>query len=425
MTNDSFKTNKRQGDKMTRTIKRMSWTDAFLDDDDMSQINKEYLFQLDDRLYALWALGRNMILVWAPNGRAIEVIIIPHYHLAEITGNEIPAAGDTDFKKREPFLKKIVGGPKQVPIETLYRISRFLDCPPERIDLPFVPGKDLSCKIITALVRRYSITLVQNRAVVLFDAVKFSLYPPLEQVTQLNSLAYSVNTAYHELSDRQIKINFARSTTGDGFYVWNRTTGARANVALYHFMQMVLADNAIARTKARGNTAPLLRTCFHIGDHYEFYQAEGLSPTTFSYIVGDVTIELARMISQARPGQILMGDFNVPENDPDPALVEPERIETVDTINFMKNVKNGLSHLNGIVLSGDSIDSIKCYLTGDKQPDGSYTINRYRVGDKHGFKRTVFNAKINIYRPHAGPIFLGVQNDALADFNGAYREDQH
>ena len=122
---------------------------------------------------------------------------------------------------------------------------------------------------------------------------------------------------------------------------------------------------------------------------------------------------------------ILMGDFNVPENDPDPALIEPERIETVDTINFMKNVKNGLSHLNGIVLSGDSIDSIKCYLTGDKQPDGSYAINRYRVGDKHGFKRTVFNAKINIYRPHAGPIFLGVQNDALAGFNGAYREDQH
>jgi hypothetical protein len=404
---------------MTQTIKRMSWTDAFHDDGDMSPTKKEYLFQLDDRLYTLWALGRNMILVWAPNGRAIEMIIIPHYQVAEIAGNEILTTGDNDLKKGETFLKKIVGGPKQVSLEKLYRISRFLGCTPKRIDLPFVPGKDLSSKIITALVRRYSITLVQDRAVVLFDAVKFSLYPPLEQVTQLNSLAYSVNTAYHELSDRQIKINFARSTTGDGFYVWNRTTGARANVALYHFMQMVLADNAIARTKARGNTVPLLRTCFHIGDHYEFYQAEGLSPTTFSYIVGDVTIELARMISHARPGQILMGNFNVPENDPDPALIEPERIETVDTINFMKNVKNGLSHLNGIILSGDSIDSIKCYLTGDKQADGSYTINQYRVGDKHGFKRTVFNAKINIYRTQAKPIFLGIQDDTLTDFNGA------
>lgn len=399
---------------MTRAIKRMSWTDTFRDDDDMPQIRKEYLFQLDDRLYSLWALGRNIILVWAPNGRAIEVIIIPHYLVAEIAGNEIPETGDNNFKKGETFLTKIVAGPKQVTPEELYRISRLLDCAPERIDLPFVPGKELSYKIITALVRRYSITLVRDRAVALFDAVKFSLYPPLEQVTQLNSLAYSVNTAYHELNDRQIKINFARSTTGDGFYVWNRTTGARANVDLYHFMQLVLADNAIARTKARGNTVPLLRTCFHIGNHYEFYQAEGLSPTTFSYIVGDVTIELARMISHAMPGQILMGSFNVPKDD-----TGPGSIEKVDTVNFMENVKNGLSHLNGMVLSGDNIDSIKCYLTGDRLPDGSYTIRQYSIADKHGFTRNVFNAKVNIYRTHADPIFLGVQDNELTDFDSA------
>lgn len=58
-------------------------------------------------------------------------------------------------------------------------------------------------------------------------------------------------------------------------------------------MHLVLADNAIARSKARANTAPQLRTCFYVGAHYEFYQCEGLNPTTFSYIVGDVTIELA------------------------------------------------------------------------------------------------------------------------------------
>ncbi len=404
---------------MTRAIKRMSWTDAFQDDEEMSQIKKEYLFQLDDRLYSLWALGRNMILVWALNDRAIEVIIIPHYIVAEIAGNKIPATSGNDLKKGETFLKKIVAGPKQVTLEELYRISRLIDCKPDRIDLPFVPGKELSCKIITALVKRYSITLVQGRAVALFDAVGFSLYPPLEQVTQLNSLAYSVNTAYHELNDRQIKINFARSTTGDGFYVWNRTIGARANVDLYHFMQLVLADNAIARTKARGNTVPLLRTCFHIGDHYEFYQAEGLSPTTFSYIVGDVTIELARMISHARPGQILMGSFNVQKNDSDPKGIDPERIEKVNTKNFMENVKNGLSHLNGMVLSGDNVDSIRCYLTGKRQPDGSYTIRQYQITDKHGFKHTVFNAKVNIYRTHADPIFLGIQDNALTDFNSA------
>ena len=75
-------------------------------------------------------------------------------------------------------------------------------------------------------------------------------------------------------------------------------------------MLLVLAENVIAlRGKAKSNITPLLRTCFHIGGHYEFCQSEGLSPTTFSYIVGDVTIELARMIGKAKPGQILVGGF--------------------------------------------------------------------------------------------------------------------
>ena len=397
---------------MTRTMKRLSWTDAFQDGEDAAPIQKEHLFYLDDMFYHLWALGRNIILVWAACDRGIEVIVIPHYLVAEIAANGGAANSNGDGRQKERFLQQLVAGPKQVDPDALHRIGNRLDCRPEKIELPFLPEQDLPARIITDLVKRYSITLVQDRAVALFDAVEFSLFSPLEQVTQLNSLAYSVNTAYHSLVDKNIKINFARSTTGDGFYVWNRATGARANVDLYHFMQLVLADNAIARSKARGNTVPLLRTCFHIGDHYEFYQSEGLSPTTFSYIVGDVTIELARMISQARPGQILMGDFHVPITD-----TESEASGTVDTIEFIERVKNGLSHLKGVVLSGDGIDSIQCYLTGDRRPDGSYTINQYRVTDKHGCLRNVFNAKVNIYRTRADAIFLGVQDSALGDFN--------
>ena len=52
-----------------------------------------------------------------------------------------------------------------------------------------------------------------------------------------------------------------------------------------------------------------MRACFHVGSCYEFHQAEGLNPTTHDFIVGDVTIELARMIDAALPGQILVGDF--------------------------------------------------------------------------------------------------------------------
>ena len=72
-------------------------------------------------------------------------------------------------------------------------------------------------------------------------------------------------------------------------------------------MQLILADNALARERsAEPRAVPRLRACFHVGSHYEFYQSEGPNLTSFSYLVGQVTIELARMIdkglARADPG---------------------------------------------------------------------------------------------------------------------------
>ena len=43
-------------------------------------------------------------------------------------------------------------------------------------------------------------------------------------------------------------------------------------------MLLVVADNAVARAASRGNTVPVIRTAYHIGGHYELYQAEGSIP---------------------------------------------------------------------------------------------------------------------------------------------------
>ena len=266
--------------------------------------------------------------------------------------------------------------------------------------------------MIDALVRRYSLSYVEDRAVALFDIVNFSLFSPLEQVTQLNSLAYSVNSAHSKMLQREIDINFARSTTGDGFYIWNRDRSIQANVNLYHFMHLVLADNAIARTKAKQrNAVPLLRTCFDIGGHYEFYQSEGLSPTVYSYIVGDVTIELARMIDKAVPGQIMVGDFRVEMPD-----VDTDMPRSISSTEFIEKTQETLSKLQGLVLSGDEINSIQCYLTGERNVDGGFGIKKYLLHDKHGRTRHIYNAKVNIYRKKADPIYLGVQDKDLTDF---------
>ncbi len=111
---------------------------------------------------------------------------------------------------------------------------------------------------------------LSDRAVTLFDIVGFSLFSPLEQVTQLNSLSYSVNAAHSKMLSKKIDISFARTITDDGFYIWNRDRSIQANINLYHFMHLVLADNAIARAKSSGNVTPLLRAAFRVGDHYGF-----------------------------------------------------------------------------------------------------------------------------------------------------------
>ena len=148
---------------------------------------------------------------------------------------------------------------------------------------------------------------------------------------------------------------------------------------------------------------PTLRTCFDIGGYYEFYQSEGLSPSVYSYIVGDVTIELARMIDKAIAGQVMVGDFRVKVADEKTG--DPREI---DSIEFIEQTRQTLANLEGLVLSGDQVESIQCYLTGEPRTKGGFGIKKYSLRDKHDLTRDIFNAKINIYRENAEAIFLGV-----------------
>jgi len=386
--------------------------------EDVTEQHREWLDVLDRELHKLWGLGRNLILVWTAMTRGMEVLVIPHYKISEFDhqAREEAGAAATSALGLKPvnFMDEVITHDKQVTPEGMRHVARLTGYEPIGFDLPFIPGTDLPAELVEAAVQRYSISYVEDRAVALFDIVGFSLYEPLEQVTQLNSLSYSVNSAYSKMLAKNIDISFARTTTGDGFYVWNRDRSIQANVNLYHFMHLVLADNAIARSKSVANTTPLMRACFHMGGHYEFYQSEGLNPTVYSYIVGDVTIELARMIDRALPGQILVGDFNAPM--PDRITRRTERINSVE---FIERTQGSLSNFQGLELAGDSISDIKCYLTGAEREaggDDNYAIKRYTILDKHGRARDVYNAKVNIHRAEAEPIFLGVQTQDLDDF---------
>ncbi len=362
--------------------------------------------ELDETLHAFWGLGRNIILAWTPVDHGMRVLVIPHYILGELAG------GQTDGEAADlKFVDEVIAGHTIIDPDGFDGIARYFGFEPQVIGLSFTPGRDLSLDLLEGVVRRYSISYIENGAVALFDIVGFSLYSPLEQVTQLNSLAYSVNASFSKMLAKNLDIQFARTTTGDGFYIWNRDRSVESNINLYHLMHLILADNAIARSKGKANTTPRLRASFHVGVYYEFFQSEGLSPTVYSYIVGDVTIELARMIDHALPGQILVGDFGV-----DMRERETGEVKRFRTSEFIDRTRQSLSNLEGMVLSGENVESIQCYLTGDRIGDGDFGVKRYVLSDKHARTRKVYNAKVNIYRSGGRPIYLGFQTSDLADF---------
>jgi len=364
------------------------------------------LSRLDDALYRLWRFGRNIVLAWCEADSCIDLLAVPNYLPAEVLASA--GAGGAASDERGRAVLGLINGRKQVEPARMQALATLLGVTSHRVKARVVAGAPRAERV-EELVRRYSISRFEDRAVVLFDIVGFSLLDQLAQLTQLNSLGYSINAAHDRLLQRVPNVDIARTTTGDGFYVWNRRSGVEANINLYHLMHLVLADNAIARAKSRPGLVPTLKTAYHIGNHYEFFQNDALRPTRHSYIVGDVTIQLARIMEGARPEQVIVGDFNVlmPERENVPARVR------MDAAAFIDCLQDSLNVVRGIKLSGERVMSIKCYLTGPGNETDGYAIARHRFVDKHGRAFVAYNAKINIFRENGPPILLGLQESDL------------
>lgn len=376
---------------------------------EMGLQQRSNLVQLERSLHQHWSLGQNNILSWTPLDKGILILVLPHYAIADYT---TPRADGAPAGVSPKFITELISGDRQLTFDQIQKVGRLLRMEPIYIQLRQpLSGHPVETQIIEKMIRRYGINYVASRAVTLFDIVGFSLLTPFEQMTQLNSLSYSLNSAHAKMLEQDVGINFARSSSGDGFYIWNRDDGLEANVNLYHFMHIVLADNAIARSKTTSKAVPRLRACFHVGSCYEFHQAEGLNPTMHDFIVGDVTIELARMIEAALPGQILVGEFVADHSDG--ATSPADTQASIDAVTFLERAQGNLSKLSGMEFSGERVSAIKCYLTGEKLDNGQFNIRRLHITDKHGLSRVAYNAKVNIYREGAEPILLGIEDKKL------------
>lgn len=339
------------------------------------------LEQLEATLQTQWRLGQSLVLCWAFDPSGLLTVVVPHYFLGNFTA---PNEGLPEPLANEAYVRDLLSGSRHKGHAEIFEIAARLGVAPSFIKLDRALGDDTdTISAIDALVKRYSIAHVEERAVALFDIADFSLFRPFEQASQLNSLSYSMNSAYTKLKREGVEVNFARTTTGDGYYVWNRDLGAFPNVDLLTFFLLVLIDNAVARQKSQVGTVPILRSAFHIGSHYELSQAEGVNPTVFSYIVGDVTIRLARLIEQVPPGGIHMGQFSA-------CLPESEELRA--PAEFLNSARSEL-------LSMSDLRMDERRLTGMEFLDwsvGEPAARAIEFTDKHGLRQQALAAGLKI-----------------------------
>ncbi len=347
------------------------------------------LRQLDIHLNPVWQLGRNAILAWTPVKNGIKALVTPVRDLLRHLSVNPDLLHGRRYKDETQFAE-VCAATAIEPIE----ISFSLRIGPQENAVPW--------QTVEGIIRRYSISETPFRGVFLFDIVGFSKLTSIQQIAQLNSLEYCINAAHRCMQDWGMPVELARSTTGDGFYVWNRTVGAVAEVSLLILMVLALAENDQERSQDRHGLVPVLRSAFSVGRHYAYYQIEGLSPRGYDYIVGDVTITLARLIQKTAPSQIFIGMFERP--------IREHGAEMIASPGFVAQADKYFRKLIGREYNGFALSEVSLALTGPKDQG----FDRFVIDDKHGQEHIAYNAVARLYRGGRIPIMLGLAGDKAA-----------
>ena len=371
------------------------------------EVIRRFVAELDSQVRKFWLLGRNIVVGFyiSRGGKNIDLMMLPFYFLPNV------------IKDHED----IAFGARMMSLEQLNRVSTSFKIKPISLKIDLLEKLDESGigSLIENIVKRYSITKTGFRAAAMIDIPDLEKYGSVEQVTLLNSLSYSINVAQQKMLGMGVNIDLARINTRRGFVIWNRDEGVTADVKLYYLLTLTTTDNALARLKGNPNTAPTIRTAFHIDSHYEYFQPEGLSPRVQNMIIGNVTEKLEIMIAHSKPNQITIGRFARP--DTDKIIEEDTQYMVLNTGRFLARAQLHLDYFESMKLSGHQVTSIKNYLTGKEIGKGTYNVSLYSVG-KDPTTAQLFNIKLNIYRGEADPLLIGLQDCDLADY-GNMAED--
>jgi len=360
-------------------------------DENDSLLVRRFLHGLNEAAYRMWDFGSNALVGWSRDD-GIRVIVVPAMNV---------------YRQAQQH-PRIFHGRRKMGAGTFRDVARVLGVEPVEITFErelMSTANVLDDAEIDNVLARYVVTKTRQRAAFLLDISEFSLFSPEEQAAQLTTLEYSLNIAEQRCRDHGVPVDLARSNAGDGFYVWNRFKGVEADVNLFCVLMFALAHLALQNRRLEPEYVPTIRTCFNIGSHYNYFQLNGQSPMGNDYIVGDVTIELARLVEEAAPNQILIAAFS---------LSDETLREDVDTRQFLALASETLHSLRSVELAGKMISRIVSYLTGPQNEDGTFAVRALTVVDKHGNSHEAHNAKVNIFLKDDEPIFLGLQECDIA-----------
>jgi len=345
--------------------------------------------QLHGIFFDLWRFGSHALVGWRPSLCGIEIITVPKVRLFADHGRHLPVFAEGGL---------MAGA-------ALDEMARLLDVQPVelRLEAPIGTGAgEIPPALVEQVFRLFTVSKTLHRAVLLLDIVGFSKAGPEQQAAQLTTLEFSLNLAEEMARAHGLAVGFGRTTTGDGFYVWNERQGLRADIDFFCAVAIFqILFSALRRTATDAAAVPVLRLCLSIGSHFLYHQPRRDGSNGGAFIVGDVTIQVARLIGTALPEQMLIGDFARPLG-----LGHSH----CDTETFLTAVSERLANIPELRVLGYRIDRIAFYLTGPRAADGRHRPTLITITDKHGFEHRCYNAKLNAFTEQGEPYYCGLQH---------------
>ena len=356
-------------------------------------------------------LGANVIVGWRSLPKKIQIFYVPSFSLpviAKTRGDLLRLDRYVDTQEKGALL--VAAGCRETTLALKHNIGK----------------NDTHIQEVNNIIRYFSVTQFDSRAVALFDMVSFSVHSPHEQITHVSVLSYYIKLAAARCRSLGMPIEICLTTTGDGFYVWNSHEGLDADIVLFCTVVLALGYMYAARQMTEMSVAsvPRLRCAVHFGSHYEYYQGGTAAAEAGGYIVGDVTISLARLMSKAVSSQLLVGSTFLPLGDKDEKWKEILGTDEIDCLTFIALAQAELTKFKGLPVPSGKISSAKVYFTGPRMSEDTFAIRKYYVKDKHGIEHPCFNAKLEIICNTGDNVTFGFVDEDLGKFDARADENE-